>query len=69
MRSINDYNEYLAPLKETTSKDPVAREEAKKALEILQKEAPDRYTLYRMLNKDMCGLERILKNRLTLAVI
>ena len=53
MRSINDYNEYLAPLKETTSKDPVAREEAKKALEILQKEAPDRYTLYRMLNKEI----------------
>lgn len=53
MRSINDNSEYLATLKETTSKDPVAREEAKKALEILQKEAPDRYTLYRMLNNEI----------------
>lgn len=53
MRSINDYSEYLATLKETTSKDPVARDEAKKALEILKREAPDRYTLYRILNKEI----------------
>lgn len=53
MRSINDYSEYLATLRDTTSKDSVAREEAKKALEILKREAPDRYTLYRMLNKEI----------------
>ncbi len=53
MRSINDYSEYLATLKETSSKDPVARDEAKKALEFLQREAPDRYTLYRLLNKEI----------------
>lgn len=53
MRSINDYSEYLATLKETSSKDPVVRYEAKKALEILQKDAPDRYTLYRILNKEI----------------
>ena len=53
MRSINDYSEYLAALNETSSKDPVARYEAKKALENLKREAPDRYTLYRLLNKEI----------------
>lgn len=53
MRSINDYSEYLATLKETSSKDHVVRYEAKKALEILQKDAPNRYTLYRILNKEI----------------
>ena len=53
MRSINDYSEYLATLKGTSSKDPTARDGAKKALEILKREAPDRYTLYRILNKEI----------------
>ena len=47
MRSINDYSEYLAALKDKSSKDPVICAEAKKALDKLKQEDPDRYTLYR----------------------
>ena len=53
MRSINDYSEYLAALKDKSSKDPAIRAEAMKALDYLQREAPDRYTLYRILNKEI----------------
>ena len=53
MRSINDYSEYLAALKDKSSKDPAIRAEAMKALDYLQGEAPDRYTLYRILNKEI----------------
>jgi len=53
MRSINDYSEYLATLKETSSKDPVVRDEAKKALEGLKQNDPGRYTLYRVLNREI----------------
>lgn len=53
MKSINDYSEYLSTLGDTKSKDPVIRDEAKKALEALQRENPGRYTLYRVLNKEI----------------
>lgn len=53
MRSINDYSEYLAALKDKSSKDPVICAEAKKALGKLKQEDPGRYTLYRMLNKEI----------------
>ena len=53
MKLINDYSEYLATLKETSSKDPAAREEAKKALEGLKQNDPGRYTLYQVLNREI----------------
>lgn len=53
MRSINDYSEYLSTLGDTKSKDPVIRDEAKKALDVLRQEDPGQYTLYRALNKEI----------------
>lgn len=53
MQSINDYSEYLAALKDKSSKDLVIRAEAKKALDKLKQEDPGRYTLYQALNGEI----------------
>ena len=53
MKSINDYSEYLAAIKDKASKDPSVRNEANLALEFLQKEDPSRYNLYQTLNGEI----------------
>ena len=53
MLTINDYSEYLAVLRIKSSKDPAMRDEVKKALDVLQKEDPSRYTLYQELNGEI----------------
>lgn len=53
MKSINDYSEYLAALKDLSSKDPSVRNEANRALRVLQNEDPERFTLYRVLHGEI----------------
>lgn len=59
MRSINDYGEYLAVLKDKSSKDPSVCNEANRALEKLQLEDPGRYTLYRTMNGEIKPPEEV----------
>lgn len=57
MRPINDYSEYLKALKDKSSQDPSVRNEANCALDVLQREDPDRFNLYRALNGEIKASE------------